>query len=158
MDKEETRVCTSSKQGRVGAMSVNCKLKRKDVCTRKYYHDALTGSYEQRSAHSAKQRRVDTVLVYLQIKERRWVHKEILSLMYSPSVMDKGEKRVRAQCKVERRVDAVLVNLQMKEKRCAQKEILSWCTHPLWWTKEKRVCARCKAEQNWWDCYHFNNV
>ena len=33
-------------------------------------------------------------------------------------------------------------HLQIEEKRCAHKEISSWCTHSLWWTKKKRVCAQ----------------
>ena len=74
--------------------------------------------------HIAEQSCAVLVLVDLQIKEKRCVHKEIY---YHDALTRCGGQRRNesVHSAKQRRVDTVLVNLQMNEKRCVHKEIIS---------------------------------
>ena len=64
MDKGETSCAQSCREELVHSVSHLQIKERKDVCTRKYYHDVLTNCEGQRRnecVHSAKKRRVGAV-------------------------------------------------------------------------------------------------
>ena len=149
MNKGKTRVCTLQSKGTSVKPANKWEKMSKGNITMMYSHSVMDKE-KKRVCSKCKAEQSRCGVSYLQIKETRCVHKEILS--WCTLTLCDGQRRNECVHSAKQRHFSQPAN--KRDNRSTRKYYyLMMHLHPVINKEETSVCTVSKAEQSWWD--HF---